>query len=482
MKGFDINTDANDNGTPIIKSKDGLYNFQPEPPNILSSALKNNPMSGIMFVPLIKLLFHKRKSIEWFRYKHRIAALFLMGIFNSFLSIIENLYIAYLRCFKETRDLIHRAEMDNQPPVFVLGHPRTGTTLLHSLLALDEERFSICDTFMVGFPHCFLWFERAGKYLFKDILSPTRPMDNMKLHFDLPQEDELGTNLLVGCTVSPYNSLIFMRDMKEYRKYQCFLEDQVSSQDVQKWTKAFRYFIGKVKLRDVLMGRRRNSNVKNCQNLPRRLVLKSPCHTGRVRLLLKLFPNAKFIFIHRNPYEVFLSGAHMASTTYGFMFLQQPRGEDLQEYILKQGEILHDEYFACRGNLLNATVSMYTDVLPIFYLNVTRDTFFTYMYPFTTCSDKQNSAEVAFDNLTKDPEGAMRKIYSQFGFDAFDAGSNSSYPKRLERECEELKGYKRNKFEKIILDGKLIETIKYRWKKQFQVLGYSDEYPTYTSN
>ena len=42
-------------------------------------------------------------------------------------------------------------------------------------------------------------------------------MNNMKLHFDLPQEDELGTSLLSGLRVSPYSSLIFMKDEMEYR-------------------------------------------------------------------------------------------------------------------------------------------------------------------------------------------------------------------------------------------------------------------------
>lgn len=465
MQGFDIQTDAY-NDTPIIKSKDGQYIFGAEPHEILSSCLKNNPTCGIMFVPFIKLLFEKRKSIDFHRYKHRIVALFFMGIFNSFLSMIESLYILYLRCFKETRDLIQRAEADDQPPVFILGHPRTGTTLLHSLLALDEERFAICDTFMVGFPHCFLWFEKAGKFLFKGILSPTRPMDNMKLHFDLPQEDELGTNLLSGCTVSPYISLMFMRDENEYRKYQCFLDDEVRSEDKERWTKAFQCLIGKIKLRDVL----KEGRDSNTRKRPRRLVLKSPCHTGRVRFLLKLFPNSKFIFIHRNPYDVFLSGAHMASTTYGYTFLQQPRDSDLQEYILMQGEILHDEYLACRGNLLNGTVSALANILC---------EFIPYLYnSFNfSISVKQNSAEVTFHELTDNPEASIRRIYSTLKFDAFDPGSGSSYPKRLARECEELKGYKRNKFKKVVLDGKMVETIKSRWKRQFQEFGYSEEYP-----
>ena len=50
---------------------------------------------------------------------------------------------------------------------FVLGHPKTGTSLLQYLLALDTKRFAICDKFMIGFPHCFLWFEFIGKFIFK---------------------------------------------------------------------------------------------------------------------------------------------------------------------------------------------------------------------------------------------------------------------------------------------------------------------------
>jgi hypothetical protein len=39
-------------------------------------------------------------------------------------------------------------------------------------------------------------------------------------------------------------------------------------------------------------------------------------HTGRVALLLRLFPAARFVFIHRHPLEVFASAAHMADTYY----------------------------------------------------------------------------------------------------------------------------------------------------------------------
>jgi len=165
----------------------------------------------------------------------------------------------------------------------------------------------------------------------------------------------------------------------------------VSDKELESCVQSFQKLIWKIKVRDTLKQKDRK--------MPRQLVLKSPCHTGRVRLLLKLYPGAKFVFVHRNPYEVFLSGAHMASTTYGWMFLQSPSDEDLQEYIFKQGEILHDEYFECRNNpkLLN---------------------------------DK-NSAEVSFEELTKDPVKSMQEIYKKLGFDSCDPQVQSSCPMNL---------------------------------------------------
>ena len=57
----------------------------------------------------------------------------------------------------------------------------------------------------------------------------------------------------------------------------------------------------------------------------RPLVLKSPPHTGRIRLLLELFPDARFVHIRRDPYTVFRSTRHMYATTMRFWQLQVPR-------------------------------------------------------------------------------------------------------------------------------------------------------------
>jgi len=195
---------------------------------------------------------------------------------------------------------------------------------------------------MVGSPHCFLWFKFIGKFLFKGILSKLRPMDDMKLYFDLTQEDELGTNLLSGLRVSPYCSLVYMKDEMEYRKYQCLKEGKVSDKELGTWVLSFQKLIWKIKVRDTLK--------QKVRKMPRQLVLKSPCHTGRVRLLLKIYPGAKFVFVHRNSYEVFSSGANMASTTYGWNFLQSPSDGDLQNTFLNK-----ERFFMM--NTLNAGIT-----------------------------------------------------------------------------------------------------------------------------
>ena len=72
---------------------------------------------------------------------------------------------------------------------------------------------------------------------------------------------------------------------------------------------------------------------------------------------------------------------------------------------------------------------------------------------------------------------SMEKIYKKLGLDSFDPQVQSFYPMNLSRECEELKGYQRNKFNYVILNDDLKASITNGWKKQFDVLGYSDLYP-----
>jgi omega-hydroxy-beta-dihydromenaquinone-9 sulfotransferase len=64
------------------------------------------------------------------------------------------------------------------PPVFVLGHWRTGTTFLHNLLARDSA-VAYPTTFECVFPSGFLLFERTGGWALSLFLPQKRPTDDV---------------------------------------------------------------------------------------------------------------------------------------------------------------------------------------------------------------------------------------------------------------------------------------------------------------
>jgi len=104
MQSFDQDIPARSNNHKRIEysCRDGIYQFKAEEdPNVRLSAMKNNPLCGILFSHLLRLLHFKEvqrwkyggAGVDWHVYPHRITALLLISIFNSFLSICEWIYM-----------------------------------------------------------------------------------------------------------------------------------------------------------------------------------------------------------------------------------------------------------------------------------------------------------------------------------------------------------------------------------------------------
>jgi omega-hydroxy-beta-dihydromenaquinone-9 sulfotransferase len=174
-------------------------------------------------------------------------------------------------------------------PVFVLGHWRSGTTHLHELLALDD-RFGFPTSFECFAPHHCLLTDRVYPTLFSWLLPAKRAMDNMALGFDRPQEDELA---LVALGVpSPMWSLGYPGETKG----QAYLTlRDVPDRERKRWAAVFRKFLRLVTYR----------------HRGKPLILKSPPHTARMAVLARMFPNARFLHIVRDPYVVFASTIHL---------------------------------------------------------------------------------------------------------------------------------------------------------------------------
>lgn len=195
-------------------------------------SFKNNAICGICLGAWTRLLWRYRAHVEWTRYWQRVLFIFAISTFNSLLGWVE--VALYGRAIAKQK--IHPR------PLFVLGHPRTGTTMLQNLLAKDKT-FGACSTFCAGFPSAFLWFE-PFRCIFAGAVDKTRPMDNMELSFDGPQEDELAVSVLTA-GVSPYMPLTFMTAEPAFRPYFSFRDAPPA--ETQTWVDAFLYLLRKAR-------------------------------------------------------------------------------------------------------------------------------------------------------------------------------------------------------------------------------------------
>lgn len=354
-------------------------------------------LTGISFGDWLRLVAANRCAIPP-RYWLRATAISGYSLLNSVLRLAET--AVYSRRIEEAPVL---------PPLFILGHWRSGTTYLHNILAHDP-RFAYPNLFQVLNPHTFLLSERFMARLIGFAIPTTRlGIDNVSIHADLPNEDEFA--LFAMTLMSPYGAWVFPRHDEQYEKYLTFRE--VPEPDVMRWKEALRWLVKKLTLRHA-----------------RPLVLKSPPHTGRVKMLLELFPDAKFVHIHRHPYEVFQSTRRLKLQTWQFFNLQTPDEMTLNDCIIRQYTILHDAFFQDRA------------LIP-----------------------PEQYHEMSFKDLEADPVNHVRELYERLGLPDFAAAEP-----QLREYAESQRGYRKN--EHPDLAPELRQRLSHAWHREFAEWGY----------
>src|SRR5205085_11917763 len=129
---------------------------------------------------------------------------------------------------------------------------------------------------------------------------------------------------------SPYLGWMFPRRRDHYERY-LTLRD-VPRQEVGRWKAGLLSFLRKLTWK-----------------YGRPLLLKSPTHTCRIRLLLELFPDARFVHIRRDPYTVFLSTRRLHQTVERQVGFQRHPGRDVEGYILRRYRLMYDVIVEERG-------------------------------------------------------------------------------------------------------------------------------------
>lgn len=360
-------------------------------------SVSHNYLAGITAGDWWRLLRDNRFAVDA-PYWHRAAVITALSLVN-----------AVHRRRERRFDAAIAATPLAGPPLFVLGHWRSGTTHLHNLLAQDTTHFAFANTYQVINPHTFLTTEAVNTRLFAGLLPDTRPMDNMALAFDSPQEDEFAPLLMTG--VSPYLGVSFPRRDAAYAPYLSFRDAPPG--EVEAWGRAFTWFLKKLTFK-----------------YGRPLVLKSPTHTARVRLLLRLFPDARFVHIHRHPYEVFQSFRHYYDTAMWFTYLQRPDLDAIDDQILRRYTAVHDALF---------------DDLPLIPAG--------------------RFHEVRYADLERDPVAVLGGTYDALGLGDFAAAEPA-----VRSYLDTLRGYEKNRF--APLDDAWKARVASEWRRSFERWGY----------
>ena len=329
------------------------------------------------FSSYISMLSRNRFRISFLRWGMSFLLLNI-SLVNSFLNLLQTLLFA-----KKIRE----TEL-SQPPIFVVGHWRSGTTLLHELLSLDSN-FGYPTTWECFAPKHFLVSSSWMPAIVAFSMPAKRPMDSMDANFDAPQEDEFA--LLAMGAPSPYFRMAFPNDPPPYREFYAMTDCE--EEDVAKFDDALTHFFKALTFKN-----------------KRRLVLKSPTHTGRIAHLAKLFPGAKFIHIARHPHKQLSSTLRMWHIMDEIQHFQKPRYTQ-QELLDQCFETFHEMY----------------------------DEGYLQQVESIAESDR---CEIRFEDLLADPESEIAKIYEALGL-----GDSKVIRTRVREYFGNRTDYKRNKHE-----------------------------------
>ena len=272
-------------------------------------------------------------------------------------------------------------QVEIRKPIFILGHWRSGTTLLHNFLCKDPN-MSFITTYQSLFPH-----NMYSKWLFKSFvrwkIPDKRPTDEVDLGANLPQEDDFA---MTNITSAFYEFFFFPENYRKlYDQHISFTKNRGHKEE---WLAAYDYLIKK-------------ALVNRQGDFP---VLKNPANTGRLDVLFSHYPDARFVHIFRNPVLVYLSTKNFFLSLFPTVQLQKTSHQQIVNLIV-------DLYGALMRDYLDKKPTIPTSQL----------------------------VEIRFEEFEKDPLSYLSETYSHF-----DMKQWPQVMPIMKSYCQHLRDYKKN--------------------------------------
>ena len=359
--------------------------------------LREQPLAGTSFVNWMKLLIDNKFNINW---RFLPKAIYV----TSMISLTYPLRRTELSKFDEKIK-----NTKNALPIFIIGHWRSGTTFLNYLMGQDEA-FSYVSTLDTMAPYLFMRNEKFLKKILDNALPDKRPMDDLELKTNLPYEEEYAIANL--CPYSFYHSWYFPKKLYDYfKKYVLF--EGVTNDVIKEWQNAYIYLLKKI----------------TYKYKKKRILLKSLVNTAKIKYLMEVFPDAKFIHIYRNPYKVYLSTWKLYNNIFPIFSFQHINEKDLDFSI----------------------INIYRQMYKKFFMD-------------KTLIPKENLIEIRYENFVKKPLETLNNIYSDLKIDGFSKAKPA-----FEKYIKMHKNYKPANFS---YSEQIKEKIYREWGFAFKELRY----------
>ena len=284
------------------------------------------------------------------------------------ITLITFLLIPFHLC-NELIFQLKKSKLPKTPdPIFIIGHWRSGTTLLQYMMCLDPM-FGYLTYYQAFVPTLAFIGGNGLKRILAPLIPSRRPQDDVQLHADLPTEEE--NPLATFSTQSASHSFFFPKNESYYNRFILFKNTSVPL--VKKWQKAYQKMIDQI----------------STKWPGKQLVIKNPHNTGRVLELKAIYPNAKFVFLHRNPYEVFPSTYLMYDKVVKTQYLQKYSKTDTEDKIFFYYQSIIQKYLEQRSFIPPGDI-----------------------------------IEIAYDDLTQDPLTSVKRIYEHFDLELSREGES----------------------------------------------------------
>ncbi|PCJ12085.1 MAG: hypothetical protein COB04_18225 [Gammaproteobacteria bacterium] len=295
------------------------------------------------------------------------------------------------------------------PPLMILGHWRSGTTHLHYTLAQDPQ-FATISNAQIGSPTCYFslghWLTRLAPIL----PHIKRPMDNLPMGIELPQEEELAMPALTTATL--YYYWMFPREFASLFDQYCLFKGEGSNRQ-QDFLEAYHFVLQQATYADP----------------GKTLLLKNPPSTARLALLADHYPDSKFVHIHRNPYDVYRSSQRLFDKMSSSLGLQTVSPEQRDEMILHVYDGMMNTYLAQRNSI-----------------------------------PSDRLIEIRYEDLEINPMKEIKGIYEQLDLPGWDDAERP-----IQAYLKQQRNYQKNDY---VQDPDLIRQVNQRWEFAFGAFGY----------